>query len=286
MKAVEKLAAKVDINSSVSQFEWLPLAYAAKCDSVDVARALVKLGANVNRVASSSDASPMQVACRYGSIGVVKYLYLECGAILDDSLYYAVREKQKPVLDWFLAYERDGVRQFPVRTYSHGKEGTLLMVAAEMDDPEMCDYLLNKGADVAYSPEGKCSVIEWVVRQDNLTILKYFVDQRNYRVQDEILVAARYGSLKCLKYLIEEKRMPVNYLGVRSKNEGFLLGEAAWKGKTDVCRYLIEKGADVNFRPVYKKGFFSDTSYKTALEFARDANHVETVEYLISVGAK
>ena len=284
-ESVRRFARFVDVNKEMGYYKskWLPLCWAAQINNVDAARALISAGARVN-LSLDDMCTPIQQACRAGSLDMVKFLYLDCGAILDDAIFWALKKKQKAVLDWFLDYEKDGVKQFPVNTYSHGRRGTLLMAAVEMKDPEMCEYLLNKGADIKYQPKGKCSVLEYVMRLDNLPILRYLVDQRGCVVGDEILEAAGKGSLECLKYLIEEKRMSVNYCS-RNKN-GFLLATAAGEGKTDVCRYLVSKGANVNFEPVYEKHFIRDDTYKTALQMAEENGHTETANYLISVGAK
>lgn len=376
--AVKKIIRFVDnINTGIGNNKWLPLAWAAQCNSVDAARELIKAGAKVS-FSLEGEYTPLQQACRAGSLDMVKFLYAECGAVIDDAVFLALKNKQKAVVDWFLKYEReDGSRPFEINTYYHGRRGSLLMAAAEMSDPEMCEFLFGNGADIDFKPEGKCSVLEYVMRIDNLPILRYLVDQRGCVVGDEILEAARYGSMKCLKYLIEEKRMSVNtytkeggsllmlavcadktdafeylldnganinfrpegkcsvleyvmrtdnlpilrYLVDRrecvvkdeileaarcgsmnclkylieerrmspnycSKNKrGFLLGEAAGKGKTDVCYYLLSKGANVNFSPVYEERFMFDGHYKTALQMARDNGHTTTAEYLVKWGA-
>ena len=158
------------------------------------------------------------------------------------------------------------------------------MVASEMSDPEMCEYLLSKGADVKYSPKGKCSVLTWVLRQDNLPILKYFVDQRGCEIDDEILDAARYCSTNCLKYLITEKRMSANYV---SPTKGFLLGAAAGEGRTDVCKFLIEEcHADVNLRPNATDHWYGADTWHSALWIAEKEGKTETAAYLRSKGGK
>ena len=278
---VKRFARYVDVNTAVSRYQWLPLSWAAQRNCVDAARALISAGAKVN-FSPEKGFTPIQQACRAGSLDMVKFLYVDCGAILDDAIFMALKKKQKPVLDWFLDYEKDGVKQFDVNKYSHGREGTLLMVAAEMSDPEMCEYLLNKGADVKYSPKGKCSVLAWVLRQDNLPILKYFVNQRGCEIGEEILDAASYGSTNCLKYLIKEKRMSANYV---SPTKGFLLGAAAGEGRTDVCKFLIEEcNVDVNLRPNETEHWYE--TWHSALWIAEKEGKTETAVYLRSKGGK
>ena len=136
-----------------------------------------------------------------------------------------------------------------------------------------------------YTLDGSFTVLEWTMKKDAIDSLKYFVEERGCGIEDEILYAARNGSLKCLKYLIEERKMSVNY--VSSKKKGFLLAQAAAAGKTEVCKYLVEKGADVNAKPLMAKYLvWPDEYYDSALKIATKNGHKETVEYLKSVGAK
>jgi len=112
-----------------------------------------------------------------------------------------------------------------------------------------------------------------------------------YNVQKKALplVAARYGSLECMKYFVEICGVDPNASwesGCSEGDWGFLLGVAAENGKTEMCKYLIEKGADVNATPVGRRNFLIDDKFKSAREMAVQGNHRETVAYLDSVGAK
>lgn len=282
VQAVTALLNRTEVNGSTGAYNWFPLSWAANCNSTNVAHALVRMGANVNGKIDNGR-SPLQQACKAGALEMVKYLYEDCHAILDDAIFHALKANQKGVLEYFLSLRgEDGLLQFPVDTYSHGAEGSLLMVAVEMGSVEMFDYLIRKGANVKHAPKGKCSIMEYVMRRDAVEILKYLVDQKGVEASREVLDAARWGSMNCLKYMIENKRFDANYLGP-NKEDGFLLGEAAMKGQTEVCKYLISKGADVMCKPIYEKGLFSKSYHKTALEWAEQEGHTETANYLRSV---
>lgn len=279
--AVTALLDKKDVNCPISSYNWFPLSWAAQCNSTNVAQTLVKMGANVNGKADRG-LTPLQQACRAGALEMVRYLYEDCHAILDDAIFYALDEDRRNVIEYFLALRNEnGEPRFPIDTYWNGRDGTLLRYAATtLGSVDACAYLIGKGASVNYTPKGCCTLVEFVMRCDKVDVLKYLIDRGEVKISGEVLEAARYGSLNCLKYMIENRGVDANYV---YKDEGFLLGEAARKGQVEICKYLVSKGADVMYKPIYKKGFFSDTSYDTALEIAEREGHAETADYLRSV---
>lgn len=279
--AVTALLDKKDVNCPISSYNWFPLSWAAQCNSTNVAQTLVKMGANVNGKADRG-LTPLQQACRAGALEMVRYLYEDCHAILDDAIFYALDEDRRNVIEYFLALRNEnGEPRFPIDTYWNGRDGTLLRYAATtLGSVDACAYLIGKGASVNYTPKGCCTLVEFVMRCDKVDVLKYLIDRGEVKISGEVLEAARYGSLNCLKYMIENRGVDANYV---YKDEGFLLGEAARKGQVEICKYLVSKGADVMYKPIYKKGFFSDTSYDTALAIAEREGHAETADYLRSV---
>lgn len=283
---LNQLGIGANLDTPLSEYGWYPLQFAAYCNSIKSIKYLVSRGVNINvKSDKRGDFSPLENACRKGAVDAVKILYGEKGALLGDAIYLAIKNSQKAVIDYFLSVRNsDGSLRFPI----NGKEYSLLMDAVIAGNVEMFDYLHKKGADWNHALKGKCTPLECVVRLDKIEILKMLRSRYNVQKKALPLVAARYGSLECIKYFVEICGVDPNasWEEGSAADFGFLLGEAAGNGKTEMCKYLIEKGADVNATPVCRRNFFVDDPFKSAREMAVQGNHWETVVYLDSVGAK
>ena len=71
-----------------------------------------------------------------------------------------------------------------------------------------------------------------------MEILKYFVEER--KISDEVkfdcmAIVAKFGQLDCLKYLVEEAKVPLNHWGY--------VACARYYEHTDCLNYLLEKGS-------------------------------------------
>ena len=70
-----------------------------------------------------------------------------------------------------------------------------------------------------------------------MEILKYLVEERKISEEvksDCMATAAMYGHLDCLKYLVEEAKVPLNTWGY--------IAYARYYEHTDCLNYLLEKG--------------------------------------------
>jgi ankyrin repeat protein len=112
--------------------------------------------------------------------------------------------------------------------------------------------------------------------------------------------------LKDVIYLIELGSSPNQK---DAKNDKFLLHIAARKGHSDIVKYLIERGADVNAKDYFQRTALhlasrlrqfeiiqfliengadvnaKDKFEETALQIAIQQKHFDTVKYLIEIGA-
>jgi ankyrin repeat protein len=90
----------------------------------------------------------------------------------------------------------------------------------------------------------------------------------------EILEAAEVGDVPCIRRLLDEGA------NVDSVTDGRFpwtpLMKAAWRGRTDAVRLLLERGADPDHQ---------DLDYFRAITLAADAGHWDIVRLLVEHGA-
>jgi ankyrin repeat protein len=284
---VKQLGIGANLDTPLSEYEWYPLQFAAYCNSIKSIKYLVSRGVNINVKSDKQELTPLERACCRGAVDAAKILYGEKGALLGDAIYLAIKNSQKAVIDYFLSVRNsDGSLRFPI----NGKEYSLLMDAVIAGNVEMFDYLHKKGADWNHALKGKYTPLECVVRHDKIEILKMLRRRYNLQIDSLPLVAATSGAIECMKYFIEDCGVSPNavwnddpkYEGGR----GFLLFNAAAMGNIDICKFLIEKGADVNYNPICATKFFTDFHYGTAMSIAVKFKQWETVRYLKTVGGR
>lgn len=100
------------------------------------------------------------------------------------------------------------------------------------------------------------------------------VSQVNKRGHNLLAIAARAGSLPICRWLVN-KGIDVN-LRVQGFDHGSALVAAAAKGHTDVVKFLVESGAEVNMMLSDEEGQFDN-----ALAAAIDSGSLETTKYLV-----
>ena len=115
------------------------------------------------------------------------------------------------------------------------KEGaTALMWAIYHSDIKMLQVLITKGADINLN-----GTIQYSDNSGN-----------NYCYGSCLAVASGENKIDILKYLVEEKNIPVNtreYNPKTKRNDGWTALEwAAVKGNYPTLKYLISKNADIN----------------------------------------
>lgn len=137
-------------------------------------------------------------------------------------------------------------------------ERTPLLIAARQDGAyPVVKLLIEKGADIK--------------------VLDPVPDFFSGPGMNALMLAAKTSDVRTVK-LLAERGLDVN---AKSPNGDTAIFEAAWAGNTDVVRYLISKGADVNAEMAKFpfKGF-------TALAIASAVDHAEIADILIAAGAR
>lgn len=279
-----------------------PLMYAVLQDDLPTIEALLAAGANVNAVSSDGD-SALRMAVQIGKPAVVRRL-LEAGAQVVDSpgkrplLSLALEcgaEVRREVIDILLAAgadvsARDVEGDTPLREammrgreeafeqfVCHGKGLDVvgndglppLLKALELKKPGLCLRLLEAGAG---DDETRRRVFAEAVKSGYVDVCRWLVDHGlELKRQPALHLAAMLGRLDDVKACLAEGAP----LKTRYKNHTALT-YAARMGHAEVCRALIEAGADVNVRE--SKGW-------SPLIAAVDSGSVETCAVLIAAGA-
>lgn len=198
------------------------LALAAKYGHQKICENLVKQGIEVN-LPTGEYGSALAVAVRYGHTEVVKFLAEKAGADVNMAL-------------------------------RRGKYGSALATAAAYGEKEAINLLLDAGADINMPLEGDCgSALEAAVANGNSATTESLLDAGadvNMPLMGTFgsaLAAAILQNLSVAKYLVLVAKANVNQQ-LRHGKIGSALATAAFLGRTDCIKFLIEIGANVNLR--------------------------------------
>lgn len=138
--------------------------------------------------------------------------------------------------------------------------------AAEKDHAEIARQLLDAGADIEAQTNWGDTPLNWAATLGSSNVAELLLGRgaRGFTLN----VAAALGKLADVKAMIGSATDPAEV--------SHAMYSAARNGHTEVVRYLLDQGADVD-----AKGFFGGTG----LHWAAINGHRETVELLIARGA-
>lgn len=160
-----------------------------------------------------------------------------------------------------------------------GVQWTPMTLAAAKGNIEIAKLLVSQGADIRHINSEKITPLDQAAWSGNLAMVEYlsaFLPESEYGYA--ALCAARNGQIDVLKYFIETKGVSINYVSTdKTRGTGVLLAEAADRGKLNVCKYLISKGATINYQPDSSPGNY----FYSALERAAKSGQLDIVKYLV-----
>ena len=230
------------------------------------------------------------VACMFA---VIAQLLLICGC--GDGRFDDIKSKdefQRVLMSCVSTNDVSGVSQLARRkefdlnfeTKIGNNIWTPLTKAAAIGNVKIAKALVNAGAKVDFVDSVKNTPLNQAAWSGNLEMVKY-LSRYSADLGCAALFAARAGRLEVVKWMVEKKELSVDYTNHDEKKTctGVLLAEAAWGGRLNVCRYLLSKGATLDYHPKT-----SDGRYKySALERAAQNGQLEVVRYLVEEkGAK
>ncbi|XP_043466720.1 putative ankyrin repeat protein RF_0381 [Leptopilina heterotoma] len=242
----------VDINA-MTHFGETSLYLAAKKGNVEMCQMLVNKGADVNIVKDNSG-TPLHIAARKGRKEVVEFL-LENGAKTNaidtfrhTPLHFAAMGGSSDIVKIILKFNDKIKSRHVVDVYINAvtNDGlTALYFAAKKGNVEMCQILVNKGADV---------------------------NMGHRRFGTPLHIAARKGREEIVKLLLENGGK-INALDIETHRP---LHSAAIGGSSDIVKIILKFGSKINSR---------DENGRTALFYASDYGNVEVVKILLEFGS-
>ncbi len=161
-----------------------------------------------------------------------------------------------------------------------------LLAAVERGDLAGTQKALGQGAKVDVRNEKGRTPLIFAAQAGRLDLVKALVEKGadvNARTTTEIgssVLSFAVGgkNLEAVKYLIAHGAE----VDLRSRNGSTPLCHAAARGQNDMVALLLSKGADPNLYGLYD----TTANYDTALIVAANSNHIDTLELLLSKGAK
>jgi len=282
------------------------LHYSARSGLLKSVKALVKAGADVDRVNPVDNTTPLIVAAINGRYEVAKYL-LDHGADPNASekdgltpLYATVASKWAPVAWTPTASTTASIILQQKVTYLH-------LLKALLDEGANPNTKLEKTP--WYNPPHHAQRwVEWAgttplwraAQSTDIDAVKllvaYGADPKiaSYENTTTLMAATGVGwtgnfsvnapnnFVKVAKFLVEEGGVDIN--AVHNKDGYTALMGAAWRGDSDLVSYLVEKGANLNART--ELGWsVTDMANGPYLRSSVPLKHPETVALLLELGA-
>lgn len=125
-------------------------------------------------------------------------------------------------------------------------DNTGLICAAMKGETEACSLLIEHKADVDFLNKKNLTAVYFAAEKGHVDTLKVLLEAKAHAdIYDELrqtpLFYAAWNQLEVCKILVEYGAKVDNQ---STKTQNTPLHEAARAGKTDICKFLIEKGAD------------------------------------------
>lgn len=273
-----------DINESKGESGFSPLIWAAIHCSLPMAELLIQKGANVNLVGREFD-SPLIVASENGCLSIVRLL-LDEGADIEyatdrerlTALFSAVRASQFHIAEYLVS------KGALLESKLFSGE-TLLMAAASGSNYELVKFFVDKGLEVNATDKYGNTVVHYLVQHNPANgpkIIDFLVNkganhnQKNFRGQSPLMLAARDSSLELTRWFINSGDSVNN----RDEDGNTALHYACFgvphSGENRIVSVLVEAGALADAR---------DNMGRTPLMLACNSSDISAARFLLSHGA-
>lgn len=317
VKYLYSIGATVETNS---YSKYTALIYAAKYGHFDIVKYLVSIGSNVIGK-TRYDESALDLAKKNGHSNIVKYLSSK-KIIAYGNLQKSIKNKDlngiknalkngadintkyqildgASALNWGCSFGYENIVIYLINNgadiNSANKQGeTPLMRAALSDYYSIVTFLLSKGADVNVHDNLNRDALIYASMHNHFNVAKLLVEKGS-KLQTQEIMSGYTAVMFCIGF--EDKRLK-NYLVseiTKSNNEeevnynfvndvGYsVLMLAAGRGNYELVKYLINHGADVNYKS--KNGWTALDVAEEAYDMEREYDHKIVIMILKRAGA-
>jgi ankyrin repeat protein/uncharacterized caspase-like protein len=201
----------------------------------------------------------------------ITILFSSCSARRDNNIFDAIKDGNITDVKSITKNNRSSLKE------TDSNLNSALHIAAENQNPDIVNYLLDQGADVNHKNLWGENPIYSSIRMNNIEIIKTLiknggnVNAKNNHGESPLHIAVSIGNIEVIDYLIAQGADPNAKDSVKSTP----LRDAVARGKLDVVKYLISKGADPNI---------ISWNGDTLLHSAVSSGNLETVKFLVSRG--
>ncbi len=254
----------------------MPLFAVARTGNLEVAKLLVKAGADV-KYRDGGYGTALISAAEFGSLEILKYLKSKGAPISiqnsgqSSALSASAKNGHSEIVEYLVS---EGVK-INAQTID---QGFALNAAAKNGHLETVKLLLDKGADINLQNNGQGSALNAAARNGHLETVKLLLDKgadinlQNNGQGSALNAAARNGHNEIIEYLI----LKGANIDLQNVGQGSALNAAARNNNNVGVKLLLAKGAKINAQT---------NGQGSALNVAAKNGHLETVKLLLDEGA-
>lgn len=211
---------------------WGPVEVAIKYGYLDIIKYLVQeKKLTIRQNGPYSRDKPEVIAIQYGHFDILKYLVHEIGCKLgDESIIKAIESNQLEILKYILK----------VKGTTLNVKNTFLIRLAAQRSLEVLKYLAEEmNFNLNVKNQHGYGTIDAAVSGGELPIVRYLIEEKHLPVNNRLIFEAiRSEHLNILKYLVEERKLPLN---VNNRNGNSPVLVAAECSQPNILKYLVDQ---------------------------------------------
>lgn len=275
-------------------------------NNLEIAKLLIENGYDIHQK-NNTESNPLHFACKSKDAEIVKML-LDRKADLNQRdfngelpFHYACQKQNKEIIELFislknqvnektndqstpiqLAYKNKNLKVIPP-LLKHGanihelfdeEEISTLHIAADLDDPDLIEFLISKKIDVDTQNKSGMTPLMFACRKNNLRAMECLINKgvsihiRDQKGLQPIHFAAQSGHFEAVKLLLKARPALISSHATGTNDTLLML---ALKSKSqDLIDYLLQdKGTDI-----FASSGTKDTALHVASTFSEEATRV------------
>lgn len=232
--------------SKKDEYGYLPIHYAAMCDTLETITYLIgeENSQNILNAQSYNGSTPLTVAVQHNQLRVTTWLLNQKVLIISNSagyniLHCAFHQGNPAIIKQILSYE--GLDKKIINEQSE-EGGTPLMLACEIDSPLFVEQLIKLSADPTVKRKDGITAIEIAIVRNCLPVLEVLLKYAS-PTEHAIEEAARSGSVAILKSLTKKK----NFFTYKNSCKDNALHISIRNGNISGAIFIIEQCQDFNY---------------------------------------